>query len=125
MNAVDELLLFIGSRLAYGLMVFSEEYGLLSLESVSRDGMVELKGISGESIYLPFFKVKPVLYPTNHFILLNPPVVNNEGNVIYYEMDSGPAQFSDILSLIQKGKAVSVYDLPYNPYVNYANKQSL
>lgn len=114
MNAVDELLLFIGSRLAYGLMVLSEEYGLLSLESVSRDGMVELKGISGESIYLPFFKVKPVLYP-------NPPVVNNEGNVIC-EMNFGPAQFSDILSLIQKGKAVSVYDLPYNPYINGKDK---
>lgn len=90
MNAVDELLLFIGSRLVYGLMVFSEEYGLLSLESVSRDGMVELKGNSGESIYLPFFKVKLVLYPTNHFILLNPPVVNNDGNVIC-EMNFGPA----------------------------------
>lgn len=124
MNAVDELLLFIGSRLAYGLIVFSEEYGLLSLESVSRDGMIELKGISGESIYLPFFKVKPVLYPNPSFVPLNPPVVNNEGNVIY-EMNFGPAQFSDILSLIQKGKAISVYDLPYNPYVNYANKQSL
>lgn len=30
MNEVDELLLFIGSILAYGLIVFSEEYGLLS-----------------------------------------------------------------------------------------------
>ena len=38
------------------------------------------------------------------------------------EMNFGPAQFSDILSLIQKGKAVSVYDLPYNPYINGKDK---
>lgn len=83
--------------------------------------MIELKGISRESIYLPFFKVKPVLYPNPSFVPLNPPVVNNEGNVIC-EMNFGPAQFSDILSLIQKGKAVSVYDLPYNPYINGKDK---
>ena len=117
MNAVDELLLFIGSRLAYGIMVFSEEYGLLSLESVSRDGMVELKGNSGESIYLPFFKVKPVLYPNPSFCSTKSSCCNNDGNVIC-EMNFALAQFSDILSLIQKGKAVSVYDLPYNPYIN-------
>lgn len=103
MNAVDELLLFIGSRLAYGLIVFSEEYGLLSIESVSRDGMVELKGISGESIYLPFFKVKPVLYPSPSFVPLNPPVVNNDGNVIC-EMNFGRHSSAIFFLLYKKGK---------------------
>lgn len=60
-------------------------------------------------------------WPNTSFVPLNPPVVNNDGNVIC-EMNFGPAQFSDILSLIQKGKAVSVYDLPYNPYINGQDK---
>lgn len=114
---IDELLTFIGSRLAFGLVVFSDEYGLLSLESVSRDGMVELKGNSGESVYLPFFKIKPVLYPNPSFFPLEPFVSDNEGN-IRCEMKFGPAEYYDVLSLIPKGKAISVYDLPYNPYEN-------
>lgn len=113
---IDELLTFIGSRLAFGLIVFSDEYGLLSLESVSRDGMVELKGNSGESVYLPFSKVKPVLYPNPYFSPFDF-VSDNEGN-IRCEMKFGPAEYSDVLSLIPKGKAISVYDLPYNPYDN-------
>ena len=57
----DKLMSFMCSRIPFGLKVFSSEYGILELESVSRDGMVELRGNNESSIYTQFFNVKPIL----------------------------------------------------------------
>lgn len=59
-NNINCNLLFICSRIPFGLKVFSDEYGLLEVESVSKNGMIECTGRQGCSLFLPYNNIKPI-----------------------------------------------------------------
>lgn len=110
-DKVSNALMFICSRIPFGMKVFSDEYGLLEVESVSKDGMMECVGLKEESLFLPCYKIKPVLYPIQQ--VLSKEEVTENG--FRYTCCVSP-YFADILNLIPKGEAMSVYDLPFDPY---------
>lgn len=114
---ISNTLLFICSRIPFGLIVFSDEYGLLEVESVSKEGMIECVGAKEESLFLPYYKIKPVLYPNDFSILMDMEVKENEIITTCYFRP----YFTDQLGMIITGEAMSVYDLPFDPYRN-ANK---
>lgn len=111
---ISNTLLFICSRMPFGLIVFSDEYGLLEVESVSKNGMIECTGRQGCSLFLPYNNIKPILYPAQQIL----GKAKLTANGIRYTTDCVSPYFSDILELIPKGEAMSVYDLPFNPYEN-------
>lgn len=114
---ISNTLLFICSRIPFGLIVFSDEYGLLEVESVSKEGMIECVGTKEESLFLPYYNIKPVLYPNDFSMSMDVEVRENEIRTICYFRP----YFTDQLDLIITGEAMSVYDLPFDPYKN-ANK---
>lgn len=117
----DKLMSFMCSRIPFGLKVFSSEYGILELESVSRDGMVELRGNNESSVYTQFFSVKPILYPAEMF--LNDAVVCVSQSTVKYVINGIFPYFTDQLGFVNEGLAVSVFDLPFDPYMKYDGNQ--
>lgn len=109
---ISNTFLFICSRIPFGLIVFSDEYGLLEVESVSKEGMIECVGTKEESLFLPYYNIKPVLYPNDFSMSMDVEVRENEiRSTCYFR-----PYHTDILGLIYRGEAMSVYDLPFDPY---------